>query len=182
MKHEINIDDLLCEPELLEEAFEQIATKDDFKTLYSLQKEECSNQLEAVVKLINNNEKMKAGILKYVNNKKNYPEYMAYFCSDSDDMAYVIPHKESNIYVEIHNQQVWLWIEDRVMLSRFPYNSDRYLAAELVVDEYYDTLVCRTSSYMHTYRGLGPEDNGIDAKIAKAYVDYLAEKELLGDE
>lgn len=179
MKHELNLNDLKDNNKVLLNVFESVAENKHYVALFKVQKTK-SISLHSGIKELLKNVEFSSKCLKFVNEEKNYKEAMETIIINwrrMENWGYEIPTREPDFYIEDIDMKTWFFINERLEIS---YDGGDYRASRLLEDDMSDTLLFNGGNGWTEYEesSSGSLDY-YEAKVAEAYKNFLAERELL---
>lgn len=181
MKHYISIKDIDYWTELRLAIFEDIAEGKHYKALYTLQRAHNCSIKTASKKLLESTE-FAEKCVEHVNEPEVYKKMMPELITNYhkfEDLELDLPTREADIMIEKGGMTIYFFIDERLELC---YENNEYTLGRLLVDEFSNTLLynCLTDDGWSEYKD--KKDDGVETRVAIAYKEFLAERELLGDD
>lgn len=177
MKHELELQDLINNSKILLNTFESVAEPKHYIALYKVQRTKKISVVAGVKELLKN-VTLSDKCLKHVNQVDNYKEAMADIImgwTKFENWGYEIPVREPDFYVEDVDMKTWFFINERLEIN---YDGIDYRASRLLEDDMSDTLLYNAGNQWVEYVAT-PDLLDYETKIADAYKNFLAERELL---
>lgn len=181
LKHEFTLQNLKEISDLRVIAFEGVAIPNHYKALYQVQKVKCIGISHAIVELLENSE-FAEQCLKYINSPENYSKCMQYVTDIHHSYSDIeIPTREADFIVEVEEEKpfkIFFYLEEGVELN---INGNEIFLHRILVDNFTDTLLYNAGDGWTEYKYETKYKDCIQSKVALAFKNYLADKELLGD-
>ena len=175
LKHELKLINIRDFPSVKTVIFESFAKEKHYKAFYKILCGADDMTVESAIDKMLQNDKFKEEFEAQLNK----PEFYANIMSTISESDLEIPIREADFIVEMEDNKLFFFIQEGVEIHVDPY---RTVVSRLITNNFDDTLLYKNSNNEWTeyeYYHDNPIDDDVISKIAKAYRDYLAEKELL---
>lgn len=187
LKHQLTKYNLKWWPELAVMAFDGVAESKHYKALYEVQKTKSCDVEDAVIALLENKELSEA-CLTYINKPEIYVKAMKKITQIDHKFTEIIdiPIREADFTIEGTSTLVgeddvsliYFWIDEGVELD---IENNDFQMSRLLQDIFTDTLLYNSGDGWSEYIYNNKHKDFIASKVALAFRDYLADKQLLGD-
>lgn len=183
LKHEIRLDDIYNWSELRIIAFEGIATSKHYKVLYEIQKMKNLSHAAAICHLLENKEFAELCV-EYVNRPKVYEQCMEEVADMHHSFASFLqlPNREADFMIDLCDEQrygkIFFFIDEGVELD---VEDSDFKISRLLVDHFTDSLLYNDGDGWSEYVYDARYKDSISSKTVTAFRNYLADKQLLGD-
>lgn len=184
MRPKITYDILKNHNKALFSIFVNIATSEDFKKVFHAQAFGKAYGLkDAVTNHTVGNPTLTKKIEDYANIDENWKVLIKEMTANKgrfDNL--IIPSRNSDFYVAKEYQETFFWVDERIEITLETKTCAFYIA-KLIVDEKSDCLLFNNGEDGWVeYGGSSPNrDLTFSQEVAKAYENYLADKQILKD-
>lgn len=184
MRPRITYDILKNHNKALFSIFSNIATSDDFKKVFHAQAFGKSYGLkDAVSSHTIGNPTLTKKIEDYANIDENWKVLVKEMVANKSHFEnLVVPSRNSDFYVAKGNQETYFWIDERIEIT-LETKTCCFYVAKLMVDEKSDSLLFNNGEDGWVEYGKASSDKNMtfSQEVAKAYENYLADKQILKD-
>lgn len=183
LKHELTLENIKAWPEIRAIAFKAIAKDKHYKALYEIQEAKQIGH-SAAIKIMLDNKEFADQCLAYVNTPEAYSTCMKAVIEVPRRFKDVeIPTREADFMVDHsgddRESKVFFYIDEGVELD---IEDNDFKISRLLVDHFTDTLLYHDGDGWTEYKYEEKHKDFLASKIALAFKNYLADKQLLGDD
>lgn len=185
MKHTITLDNIQAYPIMCKIAFEGVATQKHYKALYEIQSKREIGHTAAIIALMDNKEFADACV-EFVNQPDNYSmlmEEVVEVYHKFNDILF-LPNREADFVIDCSSNsedreaKIYFFIEEGVEMD---VEDNHFQLSRILEDRFTDTLLYNSGEGWEEYAYNHKIQDSICSKVYRAYRNFLADNQLLGE-